>query len=288
LQKHHYIPEFYLKRWAGADGRLCEYSRPYKDVKARMTYPGGTGYMRGLYTLEGATPDTADTFENDFLSIADGTAAVALQVMLNDNVIPPMREKMAWTRFILTLIHRTPEGVARNLELTRQYFEGDRAREILKEYDKLKGHDDPPTAEEYLQQNKDRISSISNLELMANVMQSKLISNRLLEMSWHLGKFTNLVNTILTSDRPLVMTNGLKADDSHVVMPLSPQHVLCIAASDKVAKELIALSGGGELAARINDRMARQARKFVYGVDDRQLRFVENRLGEKIACSPFE
>jgi hypothetical protein len=24
--RHHYIPVFYLKKWTGPDGRLCEYS----------------------------------------------------------------------------------------------------------------------------------------------------------------------------------------------------------------------------------------------------------------------
>jgi hypothetical protein len=38
----------------------------------------------------------------------------------------------------------------------------------------------------------------------------------------------------------------------------------------------------------MNDRIVRQARTFVYGTDDRQLRFVANRLGEKMPWSPWE
>jgi hypothetical protein len=49
--KHHYIPVFYLKQWAQTDGQICEFSRPYKEVKPRRTYPDGTGYVRGLYTF---------------------------------------------------------------------------------------------------------------------------------------------------------------------------------------------------------------------------------------------
>jgi hypothetical protein len=48
-EKHHYIPQFYLNRWAGTDGRLCEYSRPYDIVKPKFVHPSGTGYERGLY-----------------------------------------------------------------------------------------------------------------------------------------------------------------------------------------------------------------------------------------------
>src|SRR5580692_1218431 len=46
--KHHYIPVFYSKEWAGPDGRLCEYSRPYDVVKPKRVHPDGTGYVRGL------------------------------------------------------------------------------------------------------------------------------------------------------------------------------------------------------------------------------------------------
>jgi len=42
--KHHYIPVFYLKQWAGVDGRVCEFSKPYDRVKPRRAHPDGTAY----------------------------------------------------------------------------------------------------------------------------------------------------------------------------------------------------------------------------------------------------
>ena len=41
-----------------------------------------------------------------------------------------------------------------------------------------------------------------------------------------------------------------------------------------------------ELVRLVNDRVAEQAVKFVYGVDDSQLRFVANRLGKMIGTVP--
>jgi hypothetical protein len=58
-QKHHYIPKFYLKQWAGPDGRICEFSRPHKEVKPRMVFPDGTGYERGLYTFPELAPQNS-------------------------------------------------------------------------------------------------------------------------------------------------------------------------------------------------------------------------------------
>jgi len=42
-----------------------------------------------------------------------------------------------------------------------------------------------------------------------------------------------------------------------------------------------------ELAYALNSRVAEQAVKFVYGIDDTQLRFVANRLGKMIRSSPL-
>jgi hypothetical protein len=59
--RHHYIPIFYLKQWAGDDKRICEFGRPYDRAKPRRVHPAGTGYMDGLNTVEGqGVPFTRD------------------------------------------------------------------------------------------------------------------------------------------------------------------------------------------------------------------------------------
>jgi hypothetical protein len=83
-EKHHYLPVFYLKQWAGTDGRLCEFSRPYKSVEPRRTHPDGTGYVRGLYKIEGLPPQTMNVIETKFLKPADGLASDALKALAAD------------------------------------------------------------------------------------------------------------------------------------------------------------------------------------------------------------
>src|SRR5262245_53815399 len=110
--RHHYIPVFYLRQWAGADGRLCEYSRPYKEVKAKRRHPSGTGYVDGLYTVPGVPSEDAQFVEKHFMQMNDQWAAFALQAFLVGD--PKKRdltakEKVAWARFLYSLIVRTPE-----------------------------------------------------------------------------------------------------------------------------------------------------------------------------------
>jgi hypothetical protein len=46
-QKNHYLPVSYLKQWAGPDGRLCEFSRRHKVVKARRRIRQGRATSAG-------------------------------------------------------------------------------------------------------------------------------------------------------------------------------------------------------------------------------------------------
>ena len=54
-------------------------------------------------------------------------------------------------------------------------------------------------------------------------------------------------------------------------------------------QELCRVCRDGDAAVgTLNDRIVRQARKFVWATDKRQLRFIQNRLGEKVRWSSSE
>jgi hypothetical protein len=121
-QKQHYIPQFYQKRWVGPDGRLCEYNRPYDIVKARMVYPAATGYQAGLYTIKDVAPNIANHTENVFLADADNGAADALAKFFEPNYVWEPKPRSAWSRFVMSLMHRTPERVERLKQLVEQDY----------------------------------------------------------------------------------------------------------------------------------------------------------------------
>jgi hypothetical protein len=111
-EKHHYIPVFYLKQWAGADGRLCQYSRPYNRVKPRRVHPDGTGYVRGLYAIDDADPAVVNAVETMFLKPSDGLAHETLQYLLREQPFPKQQMRTPWSRFVLSLMIRYPQAVA--------------------------------------------------------------------------------------------------------------------------------------------------------------------------------
>jgi hypothetical protein len=126
-KKHHYIPVFYLKQWMGADdGRLCEFSRPYKTpegvadpdiksipIKPRRTYPDGTGYIKHLYTFPGLRPELANYLEDQFFLRVDNEGALVMHRLLRGDAEFDSQRKSAWTRFLMSMFHRSPEGINR-------------------------------------------------------------------------------------------------------------------------------------------------------------------------------
>jgi hypothetical protein len=70
---HHYLPVFYLQRWADVRGRVWRYYRPRECVVASDVAADHTGYEEWLYTLPGtAKPQMIET---EFFSPVDNGAA---------------------------------------------------------------------------------------------------------------------------------------------------------------------------------------------------------------------
>jgi hypothetical protein len=121
---------------------------------------------------------------------------------------------------------------------------------------------------------------------LQTIMDSKLVGEHLNGMAWEIVCLQSS-HSLLTSDRPLVMTNGISGPGKHLGVPIGPR-LLFIAADDPAEVQRLARQDHDALAMVTNDRVVRQARKFVWGIDDSHLRFVERRLGEMLPSSPME
>jgi Protein of unknown function (DUF4238) len=289
-QRNHYIPEFYLKQWCNppAEGPLIEYCRRYKGVEARKSYPAGTGYEHDLYTFHDLPPAAATFLEEQFLKQADDAAHAALQELLCDNLNLNAGQRSAWSRFIMSLMHRNPEGVARlRAKIESTYPEHlEKARET---YEALRAPYDPLTFEEFRLTIGEAIYQELTLRVLQRAMDSEAVGNHLNNLQWGVITINRSYYPLLTSDRPLIMTNGMIHPRSHIMMPISPNRIFVASDTIQTMREIHDTFRNEKRPVQaMNDRMARQARKFVWGTDKSQLRFVANRLGEKARWSSFE
>jgi hypothetical protein len=91
---HHFIPAFYLKQWAGPDGKLVEYTRKGGKLIAKPIRPRSTGYERDLYAFPELPLNAAQYIEQVFFSYADQKASDALDNHLGVTAVP-------WTRCLV-------------------------------------------------------------------------------------------------------------------------------------------------------------------------------------------
>jgi hypothetical protein len=271
-EKHHYLPVFYLKRWAGIDGRLCEFSRPYKSVEPRRTHPDGTGYVRGLYKIEGLPPETMNVIETKFLKPADGLASDALKALAADKPFAkPTQMRHSWTRFILSLMVRYPEAID---AMKRQLREN-----VQKAYTETRKQTDPPTFEEYEAVNGTEEMARLHGKLLMDLMQDSRMGRLIFGMHWGVIAFSKYEHSLLTSDRPVV-TNVFAIGANHVCLPIGPDRLFCACETDVAERQMQRLDPR-HVMRTMNDEVAKRAFKYVYGQEDSQFRFVENRLSRR-------
>jgi len=286
--KHHYIPVFYLKQWTGADGRLCEFSRPYDRVKPRRVHPDGTGYVRGLNTIPGLPPHEENFLETYFMQLTDNYASRALRILLAKT---PWKftdaERSGWSRFIVSLVARNPESVERHMAAGKALFEK-ALPDIEADYASRKLPTHPATYEDFAAQHSPNPAGRAGARLLQQVIDSPQIGNWMNQMRWMVLHDARPKHLLLTSDRPVVMTNGISNENSQVILPISPHHVFVATNNAKTENYIRDIMRRRQLIQQINDRVARQSRKFVYGFSDAQLSFVSARLGMKYTADPLE
>ncbi len=286
--RHHYIPVFYLKQWAGDDGRVCEFSKPYDRVKPRRVHPEGTGYVDGLNTVEGLPDNQEQYLENVFFKIADDDAARALRVLLAP---PPwnltVKDRSGWSRFIMSLMLRNPESMERHRKVAAALFK-DMLPRIEESYAKDRGPNDPPTYAEYAELHGPNPAGRTIVRLFQSLVDNVELGRRINSMRWLVLAARNPKFELLTSDRPLLITNGIGHQNGQIIMPISPFHIF-VATNNVETENNIRLAWRQRQAIpQVNERVACQSRKYVYGTSDSQLSFVSRRLGLRYTADPLE
>jgi hypothetical protein len=279
-RKHHYIPVFYLKQWAGPDRRVCEYQRvrPGK-VATRRKFPDGTGYKHDLYRVDGVPDPTAQAVERQFMCMVDTRANYALQKLISGDSAPwDGKMRSAWTRFILSLLFRNPEAVS--TIKSQMVSVWDATLENMRiNYDKVRYTGDPPTFEEFVARTEPAAPYKAALLLLQEIIDNPRVGPTIFDMRWSRASLAASRISLLTSDRPLDMPHGLGATNAYIALPIGPK-MLFIAAHDDAYEKHVASADPTEVVKNINEAVVHQARRFVWGLDDSQHRFVSNRMSK--------
>ncbi len=283
--KQHYIPVFYLKRWA-INGKLVEFSRPNpksRDVKPHMKPPKATAWCRGLYDLAGISPKMVHYIEQIFFLGVDTRASMALEIIEDGGQIERQELRQAWAMFVMSLFLRHPKDVDAFKEIYKKEFliSSDIERE---KYARLKSSSDPDEFSDYIISLGPNFIENMALNHIPKIINSQRSVESLMNMTWGFVSAPR-DGYFLTSDRPLIR-NLLGRPDSLWLLPISPR------------KSFIAVNLRGHFMEtqanvyrqgwkQINKLIVRQAEALGFSDSQRHLPFFQKHLAKDTKMSVF-
>ena len=281
--RHHFIPEFYLKRWCLGGTKLVQFSRPYgPTVKPKTLSPRETGFQNKLYTLAGLEPAVAQALEEQYFRKIDSVAADALERFhRKPGSALTRRECVGWTQFIVSMWTRNPEEI----EATKQIYAGNwtkTTRKMEKDYLAARGSNDPPTFSKYLATVPKDFVERNAMMALANSGGPQHTSVHIANMKWGRLEMPYWTEALITSDRPILRLGGLADDNAYIVMPIGPKHIFFAVNTPQVGRALIQQEPS-ELVAEMNKQVTEQAHQFVYATTDKPLAFVQEHMSRNPA-----
>lgn len=117
--KHHYLPEFYMKKWACSEKRELQfyYIDDYnKVIRSRRMSPGARGYRHDLYARTDS--NNVQRLEKNCYQQIDSNAANVMAKMLKGQKLSD-EERHHFSNFIYSLLVRHLEQIERNFQISQ-------------------------------------------------------------------------------------------------------------------------------------------------------------------------
>lgn len=255
--KHHYLPEFFLQRWA-PEGYLYRFDRPrgadYPIFVKKVT-PSSAGWKKDLYT-DNTHDDPLDQQRLElkiFQEIDDRAATAITALEEQETLLKTAKADLA--RFVMSLLHRSPSRVQFIEEKLRAEFPSH-----LFAASALKG--------------RVRAGALHMLERLIDPEGSV---QKLSGLQAFGIKLTGARHDLLLSDCPVMISNGIGKPDGFVMFPVSPRRLFILANHQAVAAGFGSYAHS-TLVRAINDAIVTQAKHLVIATNKKPLRFIEKRL----------
>lgn len=281
-RKHHFLPAFYLTRWANAEGMITQYSRPHGDlVKPLRRHPNAVGWIDRLYAMQGLPDEIANRFESEFLAPVDSLASDALRRMeaQTHDWFWTEGERSAWSRFLMSLLMRMPADIHALRRMVQREW-ANAPRDLENKYQLERGPDDPKSL-------KDFVLERSTFDIGHMLMNHDRLKTLIELMHWSIVDIRGFDEGLLTSDWPVLMTSSLTEPDAFLVLPIGPAKLFVAGDTDLTVRRIVD-KPPTQIGRLVNKSTVEHARSYVYGSSDRQLRFVQNHMGKVLYTSLME
>ncbi len=271
--KHHYVPQFLLRRWCNDGGKLQSYKIVNGRVACKAVAPEYTGYEHALYAIvANALGIGEDHLEQKFFSPIDSNAAVALAKIERQEVIS-QDDKIAWAFFLSSLRMRQPDVLA---HLRTEGME--KLRRSLAERDAALPSGWPST-ERWLETHHPGMMEAHALtSWLPQMVCDDKMTERFETLNWWVLAFKPEAPKLLLSDLPIHWEGGVDTDKFFIQMPIAPDRIFFGTAGTETEAKLLNVPSA-ELIRRVNRAALASASNRIWGADAHEGRaFIETNL----------
>lgn len=153
-------------------------------------------------------------------------------------------------------------------------------KEWEEHYQKIRKAEDPPTFFDKMNEQPDELLDRSAMAALTNILADGNVGRGIHLMKWHVIDTSEVDFDFMTSDRPLIRTNGLFIDGGHIALPIAPRKLFIAARDEATLSRLLSISKR-QMVREVNRQVCTYAARYVWGVDDSQIDYVSKHFATK-------
>lgn len=276
--QHHYVPEFLLKQWhSGADKKLTQFQWMRGVLLPERFSAKAVAKAPHLYSQRMHDPMPNVMLERDFMGphIDDPAAVVHKEILANGHENLTSQERYEWSRFLLSLLVRTPEMIdfmrraGRRLMASAMDEQPDAMLHLRK-------NDAQGTLREWAEVNRPHLFEDVGVRTLPAVLTSPDLNNAILSSGWSTVSLTDSNVDALIADNPVVYLGDIKQGFSFMV-PISPRMAFVVASHPQDLSRVLEMRRTG-LTKSVNRHLVKHARRYVYATGQQHKALIEKYL----------
>ena len=271
---HHYVSQFHLRKWEGADRKITQWGRIAYNGKLvrKLVSTAQTAYVPGLYMLEHVSPHEAEQIETKIFGGIETEAKPVLDKLIADGPGSlSVRDRYWWTVYLNAAILRVPHVVTKVKSDAERFVRAALSAD-LEEYNAIKGNIPEGTLLEWVERHAPARLANSGMKILVDLLFRERSIDRIIHLTWIVRDVSDASTKLLIGDNPFERIGDLYKPRTLISIPLSPTHVFFASDARDILSKLKAATAK-EVVRASNVSTLTTAMKFAYG--DAEPQFVD-------------
>lgn len=278
-RKHHYIPQFLLGEWAVNAGKLWRFTQPIPGkIAVKAVSPAEVGYEEFLYETPGLPPEKAQQVEQHFMSPLDSLAAEAHRQLLAGKIDGmPQKDRSAWSRFIMSLWFRTPDGLAYYKEAMGHILTA-RDEPLEAQYQERREEGYPESLQAAIEQLGPGFVENAAMSILRRLSDDPKHGLTMNNLSWFVIETVEGPEFLISDAALMTSGAGIFSERGYMTLPIAPRKLFVAVKAEAVGDQIRAIPYG-HLVAMHNSAVVRYASHFVGATDRSQEAVIRKTFG---------